>query len=289
MKQVWKCPFDGFILNEKNEYQAIDQKYILCLGDSTLFLEVERDNKISGHLVISFDNDKPSFDIADSIRNERFEYFSAILKLKNLKLKLKWGQIKPIFPYKGPFEMTARFQVTGDVITPHALKLTDDEINFLQEKFVNLETHQFKNFLKSIILLANLETSKPMERFFYQWISFNTLYGLISRNNQDRAGIENFATILPNNSELSTLLSTHSNTITKLTQANLINLQGENFSQLLTQAQVNNQSREIWKYTLLCIYQIRNDLFHRGIEYSDIYSVNKLLKEIINFGFLYFV
>lgn len=283
--QIWKRPFDGFILGKEGGYRAITQPYILKFGSSVLYLEPKEGNLIQGILKFSFESDEKSWDRATEIFAEKFEYILEILSLENLKLDLKWQSLIPMVPNKGGFKLTATTEVFGHVIVKDIKNIPKVEFLHFKDIFKKIEKNSNSQLLKYALKIANLKTTRDIEQFFYRWVAFNIIYGMIYDGESERKGIENFSSLYPNDNELNQVLADHKNTIVKLKTANLVHFD-ENYSQLLESAYANNNQRTVWKYALLCIYQIRNNFFHRGIEYPDIKSVNDLLKDILNIAIL---
>lgn len=254
---------------------------------STLYLHSKNNNRIDGHLIFAFDSKKLSHDIAEDIFDKRFDYLKSILSLCNLKLDIKLKNLEPIFPYNEKIVMTVRGTFDANIISPNAPVLSQSEIESLTDIYDKIENNSNKLILKNILRIINIQTSSPPERFFYLWTAFNIIYDLLYQRGNERHGIDDFSSQLPNNNELTQLLSKHNTIISQLSRESLTNQRThENYSTELRTAILNNNSRNIWNYTLLCIYQIRNNLFHLGIEHQYLSRVNSLLNEIWKIGIL---
>jgi len=136
------------------------------------------------------------------------------------------------------------------------------------------------------------------DKFIMFWISFNVLYGYYAKkNNEERDNakknneerdinvkqINNLLNNFPSkrNKMLDVLVNRHRAEIDELSNASLITLHGKNRSVDLKNALKAQHNREILKKTALCIYAVRNDLFHGGNFTSLISSCTLILQDMI--------
>ncbi len=253
-----------------------------------LYLDIKNQNLVSGVFKIFFKSTELSFNRAEEKMTEQFNYIKSILDLIKLKIDPDWkDDLEPLRPKPAKFQCFTSIPIKGDILFPNAQKVSNKEISSLETIFARIKQNQITTALKLVLNLINLKTSRSSESFFNHWISFNIVYSeLTSIYGYDTQAIEKFSKNYPSDLELKQLLLNHKNTICKLSKANLMNrCKTCNFSKTLSIHLEKNNDRQVWKYTLLCINKIRNNLFHKGKEYQDLSNTNLLLRDTIICGF----
>ena len=284
--QEYQWQFTSFILTDKGKYRSINKSYSLNFGkDTTLTIKQKRDNEVSGNLKISFKHHELSFDAAEEKRKQVFEQISSILSIKKLRTDFDWGVIEHVFPKKGKFHLTTRLGTKAHVITPHAPILSDDEVNSIEDVYSKVSKNKQKGILEYILKINNIKTNRDVEQFFYQWVSFNIIYSDLSGEANNKLGINQFSQKYPIDDQLKDTLSKHKKLIEEFTKTKWKDKK-EDLSKKLKESISQNNDREVWKYTLLCVYQIRNKLFHCGKEYHNLKPIIELMKDVISIGFL---
>lgn len=125
------------------------------------------------------------------------------------------------------------------------------------------------------------------DKFIMLWISFNALYGYNAKKNKKSGKvsgteqIESLFEVVSDEQEIVDLINRHRDRIDELSNANLISLYGKNRSEDLKKVLKAQDNREILKETALCIYNVRNDLFHGGISPTSIDSCTFILQDMI--------
>ena len=123
------------------------------------------------------------------------------------------------------------------------------------------------------------------DKFIMLWISFNALYGYNAKKNKKSGKvaeqIESLFKVVSDEQEIVDLVNRHRDRIDELSNADLISLYGTNRSEDLKKALKDQDNREILKKTALCIYNVRNDLFHGGISPASIDSCTLILQDMI--------
>ncbi|HIH96378.1 MAG TPA: hypothetical protein HA348_02615 [Thermoplasmata archaeon] len=126
------------------------------------------------------------------------------------------------------------------------------------------------------------------DKFIMFWISFNALYGYNAKKNNVKVKDETQINILLNNfpnkqnkKTVVDLVNRHGDEIDELSNANLISWNGKNRSEDLKKALNAQHNRNILKKTALCIYAVRNDLFHSGISPTSRESCTLILQDMI--------
>lgn len=293
--QTWKKEFEGTILinNDPGQRGKLDQQYTISLGNYKLHVESTSETKISGYYEFSFQSDDLSVNQAEeeakNIEKEIFQTFFQLVDLKNIQFEIKWGELKAIgFTEGTKFTVSKSFSANSIICGPSA-PISKDQVQYFEYLFKKLDTDPRKGFLLNLLHLTNLNTSRPSEDFFYKWVAFNQIFRELGSGNQTEVDdLKNFSKICPDNSELSTIFKNHDAVIAKLSSESLTNRSGtENYSKRLATSISQSNNRDVWLYTILCIYVIRNNLFHEGKELSYLKDVNKILKDIVRVGILF--
>lgn len=215
--------------------------------------------------------------------------FFNLTDLENIQFEIKWGELKAIdFPEGTKFTVSKSVSFGAIICGPSTTILKSQVIGF-ENLFQRLDNNQRKDFLLNLLHLSNISTKRASEYFFYKWMTFNAIFSEMSISNTGEiADLKNFANICPDTSDLNRIINQHDSTINKLSQESFTNLRGtENYSRALGEAIAQSNDRDIWTYTLLCVYTIRNNLFHEGIEFTDLKAVNKILKDVVRLGILH--
>ncbi len=284
--QIWKRDFDGFLKHSSGGYAVIDKPFIIKFTKSTLYIEPKEGNLVQGVFKFGYITNENSTNIAHEKFDEEFESVTHILSLKNLQTRFTWKSLTPLVPSHGRFKVSTTSASAYDKITKNISKFPKEDLSTFNRISEKIDSNQHTKIFKHILKISNLSTSRIEEEFFYKWTAFNILYGIINEHDGEKAGIENFALLHPNVDELKKILLTNSILIQNLIQANLTNLKGNNVSLELSNAIIENDDRKTWRLILLCIYQIRNNLFHSGMIFDDFQSINKLLKNCLNLSLI---
>lgn len=110
--------------------------------------------------------------------------------------------------------------------------------------------------------------SEPVDQFLMYWISFNVLYGFFSDwgKQTNRVSINNLLNNHPKDREtVTSLLSKHSEIIEALANSNLTDwYEQTSYGRKLQESLDTNDYRDQLKKTALCLYVVRNQIFHGG-------------------------
>jgi len=153
----------------------------------------------------------------------------------------------------------------------------------VQITYQKIQKHENHEYIQNILDLSTSSRSNEREYFFYKWVAFNQIYSYDAEDNDsERMSIENFATKysefpessqqIQNNQEIFTVLSNEDHFNKKKT---------ENFSIRLRDAINNENNFDMWKYSFLCVYSIRNEFFHGGEENKEFDKLSKFLDNIV--------
>jgi hypothetical protein len=293
--QKWRKEFKGSILlnDDPSQRGKFDHKCSINIGTYCLEIESASETGISGYYEFSFYSDDLSVNQAEAeanrIEKEIFEVFFNLTDLENIQFEIKWGELKAIgFPEGTKFTVLKTFGIDCITCGP-STPISKSQVTDFENLFQRLDNNQRKDFLLNLLHLSNISTKRASEDFFYKWMTFNAIFSDMAISNTGEAeDLKNFANTCPNISDLNKIIKRHDSTINKLSQESFTNRRGtENYSRKLRVAIVQSNDRDIWTYTILCIYIIRNDLFHEGKEFTDLKAVNKILKDIVRLGILH--
>ena len=290
VKPCWQLKFK--LKGVKNLIEDID--LLLPSGNKLILKRSDSESDIVEGCVI-FETNKPNLSSAYTERkkiiDDEIKKILGIVVLEsqtNLKLEING---KPEILNKDEFPRIHRDIYVGflNVIQPPIegnlmAEYLKDAVRLKQriEKQNESDIHRIINWFR-----MGMDKSEE-ERFIMLWISFNALYGYYAKkNNKERDGdvkqIDNLLNNFPSkrNNMLGDLVNRHTDKIDELSNANLISLYGKNRSADLKNALKAQNNREILKKTALCIYAVRNDLFHGGNVTSLINPCTRILQDLI--------
>jgi hypothetical protein len=128
------------------------------------------------------------------------------------------------------------------------------------------------------------------DRFVCRWISYEALLGLPElmglqgrkRSGTARAKLSNtFINDCLETNTVRAILEKHSGTILALADAGLEGYSGETFSADLKSVLKGSHKKAILQRVLLCVYEVRNSLFHKGQALGLIDNSSLLLRDIV--------
>lgn len=151
-----------------------------------------------------------------------------------------------------------------------------------------LESNTNKESLIRSIRWQRANTQKPLDEFISKWFAFNVLYGIVSSDMNDKSALEVFLEKYPDLTVKKAVIDKHKELLSKLIKMNLVSRYNDNYSQKLDCAIKVNNYEQIWKFAGLCIYQIRNNLFHKGFTVNEtvFIMINAFMRDIIRYGML---
>lgn len=269
----------------------IDKPYAIKLGNSLVYIEKVSKKKAKGYYQFSFRDDVLDKYSAEEIAKRNFEYFDRIYYLKNKRwIHPKWTKLIPL--NKSEFNeireqtsFTFKLKAHGKVVPPTYDKNYFATFHNLHSKITK---SSYNERIKLILEWLTKKSTTPLEDFLCKWVSFNILYSTRSPLHKDNEAIEDFIEHGLRYAEIANLVKEHESMIGGLTKLNLISDKKERYSTKLKSALKNKKTKEIWRYTILCVYIIRNNLFHKGKKLDDypLRHVNSLLEDVVKFGIL---
>jgi hypothetical protein len=237
--------------------------------------------------LFQFDNQENSVNaaetLADQFKLNDFEYFRKMLCLKGLNLEVTWQKIETVNFPKGktlsiskPF--TFKYKILNNPILFHV-----NDVDSLAKTYKKIQNHVYKDYIDNILNLSTTKSSNEKEDFFYKWVSFNQIYAYDGEDNEgEQASIKRFALTYSNFSESIQQIKKYDAFFRELCSVNHFNKnKRENFSAELRNAISETNIVNIWTYSFLCIYSIRNEFFHEGKPKSEFNKLSNFLSEIV--------
>jgi hypothetical protein len=125
------------------------------------------------------------------------------------------------------------------------------------------------------------------DRFVFRWISYEAILGLpeLTGLQGTRSGTQKLSNTFINDfletSTVRAILEKHSGTMTVLADAGLEGYQGKTFSADLKSVLKGSHKKAILQRAVLCVYEVRNSLFHKGQALSLIDDSSLLLRDLV--------
>lgn len=262
-----------------------EMKLMLSDGSQIVFYESKRPNL--GTILVEID--EPNEIIARDVGRQRVEdFFTYMLIIKDnlenlthINFPRKPELLNPE-DFKGvPKTGYADFKV-GYAIT---VKLEQQELDATREliaKTRKLPQDKQDIISRSLWWFRKASEVKGEERFIFRWISFDALLGLLKKRKATQNLIPEFMDRFMETKTTKTIFQKHERTINDLSNANLMGLSGVSYSkQLRTFLEERKHPRAILPKAVLCIFEVRNALFHRGEALGLIEMCSSLLKDVI--------
>lgn len=278
--------------NEKKKDMEIDSELKLNHGIGMIYLKPISSKNSEGYFEFTpdgeiLDTSEVAIPAQEQINSfieilDLLSYYPVSVEFKNLELENKINGEK--------FTVTKSITSRQSILKkrPVVTKDLGDIPNLLSK----LKSNTIINELKRSIRWLRTNKGNPTDEFISKWISLNILYAAVSSKKGDKKSLVEFLENYPELKIKENIVSEHKNLQTQLTKMNLISIKNnENYSQNLDSAIQKNDCEQIWKYMGLGIYQIRNNLFHKGFVISDedLFEINAFLRDVIRFGLIAFL
>lgn len=285
--QTWKVPFIAEIWKDAFTHAIIDKSHDITIGDFTIHLEPIDKEKISGYFLFQFNNQDNSVnaaeEFADQFKHNDFEYFRKMLCLKGLNLDVTWKKIETVnFPKGKTLSISKPFTFKYKILNEPIL-FNVNNIKSLEKTYKKIQNHEYKDYIDNILNLSTTKSSNEKEDFFYKWVSFNQIYSYDGEDNEsEQASIKRFALTYSTFSESIQQLEKYDTFLRELYSIDHFNKnKKENFSVELKNAISETNRTNIWTYSFLCMYSIRNEFFHEGTHKSEFDKLSNFLSEIV--------
>lgn len=237
---------------------------------------------------ILYEADRPDTSIAMNEGKHKVEnFFNWLLVTKD-----SFENLKPIeFPQQP--ELLNREDFKGQritVIKPFVIgyiavtKLEQQEIkntNELLAEISKLPQDEKDILARSMRWFRKASEIGGEDRFVYSWISLEALLGLLKKEKSTQELICLFINEFLKPKTAQEIFNKHQKVIEDLSKANLKGYHGTKYSeQLLELLKKDADSKAVLQKAVLCVYEVRNKLFHKGIADLAIYS-SSFLRDII--------
>ena len=169
------------------------------------------------------------------------------------------------------------------LVAPFPRKLPEST-NTLMKKMIKLDNVNKTAIDKCLSWLRRGAETEKDERFLYRWISLEALLIILQ---QEYSSTQKMLSVLLNtylnNETARDIYEKNKNTFNELASANLVGWNGAKRSEKLKRMlERQDDFKAILIKAILCVFEVRNRLFHRGEELSLIPLCNSLLKDLIN-------
>lgn len=144
-----------------------------------------------------------------------------------------------------------------------------------------LPIEDMKTIHRTLRWLRKASTAHGEDRFIYDWISFDSMLGLLKKSKATQNLIPEFLDRALNTQAANRIVQKHHTTIETLSKANLVGFRGTGYSEKLALDLKKKVSpRAILPKVVLCIYEVRNNMFHKGESTELTTHSDKLLMDI---------
>jgi hypothetical protein len=164
-----------------------------------------------------------------------------------------------------PRTYTSSFRLSGIIVASLQAADVNKFIELTRKLEMNANEQSLRRSLRWFMKAEDVDD--PVDAFVSQWIAFNALYGMFDSNKRgDRTAIKNLINSHPGQEEIREILSACSGTVKKLASRNLTEWRDpkKNYSNELRQIINNHDVRRILTAVGLCLFVVRNQIFHGG-------------------------
>jgi len=248
----------------------IDNKMEILLPDGSLIVFNKSRGKNYGSLF--FKIDQPSEDVAKNKGQQIVEDFLTHLLITKSNLE----KIKPIKVLHNP-ELLNPEDFTGIPITVSkslsmsvviAVKLEQKELTETSDLISKIEklSEKEKNIIRrSLRWFRKASETDGEDKFIFRWISFEALLGLLEKAKATHKLISEFIDRFLETETACRLFQKHQQIIRDLSAAYLVSFRGVNYGEKLCSfLKEKKHPRAVLPKVALCIYEVRNELFHKG-------------------------
>ena len=237
---------------------------------------------------IIFEIDRPNPDFADRIGKDRINRFLDCMLITKENFEqlaaVRFLRLKFLNPEQIPGgKVDQRIGFTINAIFTASLEENElESVKQLMEIIDTLPILRREIILRSLRWIRSGAEASSEDRFIYRWISFELLLALLEKKGMSTPKlIPEFIKILKTETAKQIFLN-HEETIKKLSMANLIGWKGaERSKDLLELLQRRKHNlKAILTKTMLCIYEVRNTLFHKGEVLETINQSSALLRDV---------
>lgn len=236
--------------------------------------------KDSNKGAIIFELDRPDRELAEKTGKDKVnEFFNSMLITKENFEQLAATTFSVLKCARGGESLS--FGIKPRFIVP----VEENELESAQKLIETIYTFPIPRrhiILRSLRWFRRGAEGNSEDRFIYRWISFDLLLALLEKKGISTPKlIPEFIQILKTETAKQIFLK-HEETIKKLSMANLIGWTGvERSNELLKLLQRQKPNlKDVLTKTMLCIYEVRNTLFHKGEVLETINQSSALLRDV---------
>jgi len=159
-----------------------------------------------------------------------------------------------------------------------------EAVNTLMKKTTQLDSENQTAINKCLFWMRRGAETRKEERFIYRWISFEALFKILQ---EEYSSTQKMLSVLLNtylkNETAKSIYAKNKKMVNELAEADLVGFFGAKQSEKLKRMlQEQADFKAIMIRAMLCVFEVRNRLFHRGEEMSLIPACNSLLRYVIN-------
>lgn len=272
---------------EADSYFDIDREMEVTLPDGSQI--VFHKSKAVNRGTIFFEVDEPNEIIARNEGQRRVEqFFNCMLitedrleSLKAINFPRKPELLNPKDFEGVPKTGYADLQMGSIFVAPlkqQTLPATTD----LLAKIGKLTDEKQNIISRSLSWFRKASEVDGEDRFIFRWISFEALLGLLGKRRATQNLIPEFVDRFLETKTARKIFHKHQRTVEDLANANLVSWGGVPYSeQLIALLKRGNDPRAILPKATLCIFEVRNNLFHKGEALELLKGSSSLLRNII--------
>lgn len=238
---------------------------------------------------IIFEIDRPNPDFADRIGKDKVnrflncmlitkENFEQLAAVRFLRLKF----LNPEQIPGGKVDQRIGFTINA-IFTASVEENELESVKQLMEIIDTLPILRREIILRSLRWIRSGAEASSEDRFIYRWISFELLLALLEKKGKYTPTlIPEFIHKYMKTGTAKLVFQKHKATIKKLSMANLIGWKkAERSKELLGLLRRRKHDlKAILTKTMLCIYEVRNTLFHKGEALEIMKQSSSLLKDV---------
>lgn len=272
---------------EAETYFDIGREMEVALADGLRI--VFHKSKGKNHGTIFFEIDQPDESIARNQGQRKVEDFFTYL----LVTKANFENLKPIsFPQKPELLNPEDFKgvpktgyVDRRIVYGIAVNLEQQELVTTSELLakINKLSQEKQNIIsRSLRWFRKASEANGEDRFIFRWISFEALLGLLKKRRATQNLIPEFVDRFLETETARRIFQKHQRTVEDLSNANLVSWGSVPYSeQLRALLKKDSDPRAILPKVALCVFEVRNNLFHKGEVLELMKDSSSLLRDII--------
>jgi hypothetical protein len=198
---------------------------------------------------------------------------------------LRFGKIELLNPehFTGQTKIVYQnFVIRGNVVRSidrREVKTTEDLI----QRMNCLAGNEKKSLSRSVSWLRRAAEADNEEKFMYRWISLEALCGILPEISSTQKMLNILVHKYLKIDSAKDIFHRNKNTIDELVKAKLVGWKGRKPSEKLKETiQQNADCKAIMSKAALCVFEVRNSLFHKGEVLSLLGGCSLLLRDLVN-------